>query len=164
MTRSLAEVASLDAVVGACVEDPERWMTAVDEHAKAMCRHCPRRWLCAREACEMPRAEGIWAGVFIPEAGRGRTHALRRLRSLAERGAIRCAGRRGDRRDSGGPVPAGPAKNSGQLLPATGPGWPDGRRQRPDIGRQSRPATAYGELGHRASAPAGGPTGDLDAV
>jgi WhiB family redox-sensing transcriptional regulator len=45
-----------------------------------------RRGLCAREACEMPRAEGMWAGVVIPEAGRGRTHALRRLRSLAERG------------------------------------------------------------------------------
>ena len=45
-----------------------------------------RRWLCAREAREMPRAEGMWAGVVIPEAGRGRTHALRRLRSLAERG------------------------------------------------------------------------------
>jgi WhiB family transcriptional regulator, redox-sensing transcriptional regulator len=34
----------------------------------------------------MPRAAGMWAGVVIPEAGRGRTHALRRLRSLAERG------------------------------------------------------------------------------
>jgi len=34
----------------------------------------------------MPRAEGMWAGVVIPEAGRGRTHALRRLHSLAKRG------------------------------------------------------------------------------
>ena len=86
MTRSLAEVSSLDTVVGACVDDPDRWMTAIDDQAKAVCRSCPRRWLCARQACEMPRAEGLWAGVVIPEAGRGRTHALRRLRSLAEQG------------------------------------------------------------------------------
>jgi WhiB family transcriptional regulator, redox-sensing transcriptional regulator len=69
-----------------CVDDPDRWITTIDEQAKAACLHCPRRWLCAREACEMPRAEGMWAGVVIPEAGRGRAHALRRLRSLAERG------------------------------------------------------------------------------
>jgi WhiB family transcriptional regulator, redox-sensing transcriptional regulator len=86
MTRSLAVVSSLDTVVGACVDDPDRWMTAIDDQAKAVCRSCPRRWLCARQACEMPRAEGMWAGVVIPEAGRGRTHALRRLRSLAEQG------------------------------------------------------------------------------
>jgi WhiB family transcriptional regulator, redox-sensing transcriptional regulator len=84
--RSLAEASSLDTVVGACVADPDRWMTAIDDQAKAVCRDCPRRWLCAREACEMPRAEGMWAGVVIPEAGRGRGHALRRLRSLAELG------------------------------------------------------------------------------
>jgi WhiB family transcriptional regulator, redox-sensing transcriptional regulator len=86
MTRSLAEVRSLDTVVGACVDDPDRWMMAVDDEAKAVCRNCPRRWLCAREACEMPGAEGMWAGVVIPEAGRGRAHALGRLRSLAELG------------------------------------------------------------------------------
>jgi WhiB family transcriptional regulator, redox-sensing transcriptional regulator len=86
MTRSLAEVSSPEAVVGAYVDDPERWITTIDEQAKAACLNCPRRWLCAREACEMPRAEGMWAGVAIPEAGRGRTHVLRRLRSLAERG------------------------------------------------------------------------------
>ena len=86
MTRSLAEVSSPEAVVGACVDDPERWITTIDEQAKAVCLNCRRRWLCAREACEMPRAEGMWAGVVSPEAGRGRTHALRRLRSLAERG------------------------------------------------------------------------------
>jgi WhiB family transcriptional regulator, redox-sensing transcriptional regulator len=93
MTRSLAEVSSLDTIVGACVADPDRWMTAIDDQAKAVCRDCPRRWLCAREACEMPRAEGMWAGVVIPEAGRGRAHALRRLRSLAELGGypVRCS-------------------------------------------------------------------------
>jgi WhiB family redox-sensing transcriptional regulator len=84
MTRSLAEASSLDTVVGACVADPDRWMTAIDDQAKAVCRDCPRRWLCAREACEMPRAEGMW---------RGRAHALRRLRSLAELGGypVRCS-------------------------------------------------------------------------
>jgi WhiB family redox-sensing transcriptional regulator len=28
----------------------------------------------------------MWAGIVIPEAGRGRTFALRQLKSLAERG------------------------------------------------------------------------------
>jgi WhiB family transcriptional regulator, redox-sensing transcriptional regulator len=86
MTRPLVDLSSLDTVVGACVDDPDRWMTAIDDAAKAVCRNCPRRLLCAREACEMPGAEGMWAGIVIPEAGRGRAHALRRLRSLAERG------------------------------------------------------------------------------
>ena len=71
--------------VGACTREPERWTTSADEEAKAICRACPRRWLCAREACELPRAEGLWAGIVIPEGGRGRTFALRQLRSLAER-------------------------------------------------------------------------------
>jgi WhiB family redox-sensing transcriptional regulator len=70
MTRSLAEASLLDTGVGACVADPDRWMTAIDDQAKAVCRDCPRRWLCAREACEVPRAEAMWAGVLIPEAGR----------------------------------------------------------------------------------------------
>jgi WhiB family transcriptional regulator, redox-sensing transcriptional regulator len=86
MTRSLAEVSSLDTVVRACIDDPDRWMAAIDDAAKAVCRNCAGRWLCAREACEMPGAEGMSAGIVIFEAGRGRTHALRRLRSLAERG------------------------------------------------------------------------------
>ena len=71
--------------IGACTRDPERWTTTADEEAKAICRACPRRWMCAREACELPRAEGVWAGIEIPEGGRGRTFALRQLRSLAER-------------------------------------------------------------------------------
>lgn len=70
--------------VGACTQDPERWTTAVDDEAKAICRACPRRWLCARDAVELPKAEGLWAGIVIPESGRGRTFALRQLRSLAE--------------------------------------------------------------------------------
>ncbi len=71
--------------LGACTKDPERWTTAADEEAKAICRTCPRRWPCAREAVELPRAEGLWAGIVVPEAGRGRGHALRQLRELAER-------------------------------------------------------------------------------
>ena len=71
--------------IGACTQDPERWTTRADEEAKAICRGCPRRWMCARDACELPRAEGLWAGIVIPEGGRGRTFALRQLRSLAER-------------------------------------------------------------------------------
>lgn len=71
--------------LGACISDPERWTTMPDDEAKAICRACPRRWLCAREACESPRAEGLWAGIVIPESGRGRTFALRQLRTLAER-------------------------------------------------------------------------------
>jgi WhiB family transcriptional regulator, redox-sensing transcriptional regulator len=71
--------------LGACTQDPDRWTTAPDIEAKALCRACPRRWLCAREAVESPGAEGLWAGVVIPEAGRARAFALRQLRSLAER-------------------------------------------------------------------------------
>lgn len=77
---------TLDKVeLGACTRDPDRWTTGLDDGAKALCRACPRRWLCARDAVECPGAEGLWAGVVIPEAGRARTFALRQLRSLAER-------------------------------------------------------------------------------
>jgi WhiB family transcriptional regulator, redox-sensing transcriptional regulator len=75
-----------DSLIGACTRDPDRWMTATDDRTKAVCRACPRRWLCAKEACEMPGVQGLWAGVHVPEAGRGRTFALKQLRSLAERG------------------------------------------------------------------------------
>ena len=73
-----------EAPLGACTHDPERWTTAADDEAKALCQACPRRWMCARDACGIPRAEGLWAGIVIPERGRGRTFALRQLRSLAE--------------------------------------------------------------------------------
>ncbi|MCW2516910.1 MAG: Transcription factor WhiB [Mycobacterium sp.] len=72
-------------VTFACATDPDRWTTTPDEGAKALCRACPVRWTCAREACQTPNAEGVWAGVLIPEAGRGRRFALKQLRSLAER-------------------------------------------------------------------------------
>jgi WhiB family transcriptional regulator, redox-sensing transcriptional regulator len=74
-----------EAPLGACIRDPDRWTMTADEGAKAICRGCPRRWRCAQEACETPAEEGIWAGILIPEAGRGRQFALRQLRSLAER-------------------------------------------------------------------------------
>lgn len=69
----------------ACTQDPDRWTSAPDEEAKAMCRECPRRWPCARDACELLGAVGLWAGVVIPEAGRARAFALNQLRSMAER-------------------------------------------------------------------------------
>ena len=68
----------------ACTRDPDRWMTTADDGAKALCRACPRRWACAREACRTPGAEGLWAGIFVPVAGRGRRHALKQLGELAE--------------------------------------------------------------------------------
>lgn len=80
--------------VGECTRDPERWVTTADEDAKTICRLCPRRWACARDAVELPRAEGLWAGVVIPEAGRGRTFALRQLRSLAEQNGYTVRARR----------------------------------------------------------------------
>jgi len=70
--------------VAACTRDPDRWTAQADEGAKAICRACPLRWRCAREACETPGAEGIWAGILIPEAGRARRFAMTQLRSLAE--------------------------------------------------------------------------------
>ena len=42
----------------------------------------------------VPKAEGLWAGIVIPEAGRGRGHALRQLRELAERNGYSVRARR----------------------------------------------------------------------
>ncbi|MDT5016016.1 MAG: WhiB family transcriptional regulator, redox-sensing transcriptional regulator [Mycobacterium sp.] len=69
---------------GACTRDPDRWTTTADEGAKALCRACSLRWRCAQDACTTPGAEGVWAGILIPESGRARRFALRQLRSLAE--------------------------------------------------------------------------------
>lgn len=71
--------------LGVCTQNPDRWTETPDAEAKMLCRACPRRWACAREAVELPGAEGLWAGVVIPESGRARAHALGQLRSLAER-------------------------------------------------------------------------------
>lgn len=77
----------VEGFVPVCAADPDRWTTTQpDDAAKAACLTCPRRWLCAREAWELPDVEGLWAGVVIPESGRSREFALRRLRSLAEHG------------------------------------------------------------------------------
>ncbi|ORB65498.1 transcription factor WhiB [Mycolicibacterium tusciae] len=73
-----------DSAMAPCTQDPDRWTTTADEGAKALCRACPLRWRCAREACSTRGAEGVWAGILIPEAGRARRFALKQLRSLAE--------------------------------------------------------------------------------
>lgn len=70
-----------------CREDADRWLEGGDDPTlKALCRACPRRWLCAEEALAVPNAQGMWSGVHIPEHGRGRTFALRQLRSLVAHG------------------------------------------------------------------------------
>ncbi len=67
-----------------CLDDADRWVDGGDDpELKALCRACPRRWLCAKEALKTPDAQGMWSGVNIPEGGRGRAFALRQLRSLA---------------------------------------------------------------------------------
>lgn len=87
MTATVAPLTAPSAqFVPACTTDPERWTTNPDDEAKALCRVCPARWLCAREAWETPGAEGLWAGVVIPDAGRGRDFALHKLRELAALG------------------------------------------------------------------------------
>lgn len=73
-----------DSPMGACTRDPDRWTTIADEGAKALCRACPLRWRCAQEACSTAGAEGVWAGILIPEQGGARRFALKQLRSLAE--------------------------------------------------------------------------------
>jgi WhiB family redox-sensing transcriptional regulator len=67
-----------------CLDDADRWVDGGDDpELKALCRACPRRWLCAKEALKTPDAQGMWSGVNIPERGRGRAFAMRQLRSLA---------------------------------------------------------------------------------
>ncbi|MET0453439.1 MAG: WhiB family transcriptional regulator [Mycobacterium sp.] len=95
LTTTGASAVGLDGLpLGECTRDPERWTTAADEDAKTICRMCPRRWACAREAVELPKAEGLWAGIVVPETGRGRGHALRQLRELAERNGYPVRARR----------------------------------------------------------------------
>lgn len=76
---------SQETPLGTCIQDPDRWAVVADEGAKELCRACSRRWLCAQEACQTPGAIGVWAGIYIPGAGRARQFALRQLQSLAER-------------------------------------------------------------------------------
>ncbi|KUI11438.1 transcription factor WhiB [Mycobacterium sp. GA-1285] len=85
MARPAPVDAPHDGSIGPCVQAPDRWTLGADEGAKELCRACPRRWLCAQEACRTPGAVGVWAGIYLPDAGRARQFALRQLRSLAER-------------------------------------------------------------------------------
>ena len=63
-----------------CLTDPDRWAAGGDDpEMKTLCRACPRRWLCAKEAVETPGAEGMWSGVNLPAGGRARAFALRQL-------------------------------------------------------------------------------------
>lgn len=48
--------------LGVCTQDPDRWTTTPDDEAKTLCRACPRRWLCARDAVESAGAEGLRKG------------------------------------------------------------------------------------------------------
>lgn len=67
-----------------CVQNPDRWADGGNDPAlKAICRTCPRRWVCAKEALHTPGIEGMIAGVHVPKEGRARTFALRQLQSLA---------------------------------------------------------------------------------
>lgn len=70
-----------------CMADPDRWADGGDDPAlKALCRRCPRRLLCAKEALEIPGIKGMVAAVHLPKDGRGRAFALRQLQSLAAYG------------------------------------------------------------------------------
>jgi WhiB family redox-sensing transcriptional regulator len=70
-----------------CLTDPDRWAAGGDDpEMKTLCRSCPRRWLCAKEAVETPGAAGMWSGVNLPAGGRARAFSLRQLRSLAAHG------------------------------------------------------------------------------
>ncbi|WP_431241091.1 transcription factor WhiB (plasmid) [Mycolicibacterium aichiense] len=67
-----------------CLADPDRWAAGGDDpQLKTMCRACPRRFTCAREALDTPGIEGMIAAVYVPREGRGRTFALRQLQSLS---------------------------------------------------------------------------------
>jgi WhiB family redox-sensing transcriptional regulator len=66
-----------------CAADPDRWLEAGDDpELKALCRGCPRRFACAKDALNTPAAVGMWSAVYLPPDGRGRQFALRQLRSL----------------------------------------------------------------------------------
>jgi WhiB family redox-sensing transcriptional regulator len=67
-----------------CMADPDRWADGGnDPELRTLCRGCPRRFLCAKDALDTPGIEGVVAAVFVPKEGRGRTFALRQLQSLA---------------------------------------------------------------------------------
>jgi WhiB family redox-sensing transcriptional regulator len=70
-----------------CRFNPDRWADGGDDPSlRALCRACPRRWLCAAEALKTPGIRGTIAGVYVPDDGRARDFARRQLRSLAAHG------------------------------------------------------------------------------
>jgi WhiB family transcriptional regulator, redox-sensing transcriptional regulator len=81
-----APLGTSDALWSPCAADPDRWLEAGDDpELKTLCRGCPRRRQCAKDALHTPAAEGMWAAVYIPSEGRrARASALRQLRSLAD--------------------------------------------------------------------------------
>jgi WhiB family redox-sensing transcriptional regulator len=71
-----------------CAADPDRWLEAGDDpELKALCRGCPRRFPCAKDALNTPAAVGMWSAVYLPPDGRARQFALRQLRSLVAHAA-----------------------------------------------------------------------------
>jgi WhiB family redox-sensing transcriptional regulator len=72
-----------ESAIFACEREPDRWTTIADEGAKALCRACPAGGCVLKRPARHP-ARRAWAGILIPEAGRGRRFALKQLRSLAE--------------------------------------------------------------------------------
>nr|WP_041315903.1 WhiB family transcriptional regulator [Mycobacterium sp. JS623] len=74
-------------MVTPCMADPDRWDAGGDDpELKALCRGCPRRFTCAKDALHSPGIAGMVAGVHIPGDGRARRFALRQLQSLAAHG------------------------------------------------------------------------------
>ena len=62
--------AASDEFVPVCTTDPERWTTSPDDEAKALCRACPLRWRCAREAWETrQRAFASSSGLVVHRSG-----------------------------------------------------------------------------------------------
>ena len=85
MTVALAPIAVTETP---CLSDPDLWTEsdADNPSLKSLCRGCPRRFLCAKEALKTPFIEGMVAGVHVPKEGRARHLALRQLQSLAAYG------------------------------------------------------------------------------
>ncbi|WP_439033108.1 WhiB family transcriptional regulator [Gordonia terrae] len=86
--------ASSATVTPPCTSNPDAWFpdqaadvrSAASRHALDRCIRCPIRSGCARLALDGSSfVTGIWAGVYIPPAGKqhsARTHALRRLQTV----------------------------------------------------------------------------------
>lgn len=74
-----------------CRSAPDYWTEAGnDPGLKSLCRACPRRPVCAREALATPGVSGIWAGIYLPpdDAGPRPRVPRRRARSRAHDYAV----------------------------------------------------------------------------